>query len=156
MSSKALYYQLYYKELKSYRKKPKPNVVPMSEKTKEKIRIKQTGKKASEETKRKMRITFINRICQRGKLIRILGKNEKELLDKQELIDKCKIKRQYHIKYLGYIVDGYCRENKTVYEVYEKHHNRPKQRERDRVRQKNILEYLGGMYIIISDGYYPV
>jgi len=49
-----------------------------------------------------------------------LGKNEKQLLNEQEKIDNCKIKRQFLVKGLGYTVDGYCHETNTIYEVYEK------------------------------------
>ena len=54
-----------------------------------------------------------------------------------------------HIKSLGYIVDGYCKETNTVYEVYEKYHE--KQVEHDLRRQEEIQKHLGCKFIAIKD-----
>ena len=75
------------------------------------------------------------------------GRNEKRLLDLQEQIDQCKIVRQVPI--LSYVVDGYCPETNTVYEVYEKHHD--KQITKDSERQKEIVQHLNCDFRIIRD-----
>jgi hypothetical protein len=78
-----------------------------------------------------------------------IGKHEKELLNKQEQLDKCKITRQHHIKEIGYITDGYCDKTNTVYEVYETHHE--KSIFRDLQRESEIRNHLGCNFIIIWD-----
>jgi hypothetical protein len=127
-----------------------------TEETKNKISIANIGKhreSPSEESKRKMRIANIN---YRSKLGysggRSVGKNENELLDGQEIVDACKILRQYNIKHLGYIVDGYCVETNTVYEVYEKYHF--KQIEHDLKRQNLIESQMNCLFKIIWDKKY--
>lgn len=76
-----------------------------------------------------------------------VGKNEKILLDKQEIIDNCKIDR--HFTVIGYRPDGYCHETNTIYEVYENWHNY--QTKRDLKRQKEITKCLKCKFIIIKD-----
>ena len=76
-----------------------------------------------------------------------LGKHEKRILDKVEKKYNIKIIRQYHIKEIGYFVDGYCKETNTVYEIDEK----PKTKERDIKREKEIKEELNCKFIRIKD-----
>jgi very-short-patch-repair endonuclease/endogenous inhibitor of DNA gyrase (YacG/DUF329 family) len=76
-----------------------------------------------------------------------IGRNETQLLNEQEHKDKCKIQRQYHVKGLGYVVDGYCSKTNTVYEVYEKRHQL--QFEHDLLRQNEITEFLKCNFKII-------
>jgi very-short-patch-repair endonuclease len=114
------------------------------------------GRKFSEERNNKlsktMRILRINQVIENcGHAPVNMGKNEKLLLDKQEILDNCKIERGYHIKDLGYIVDGYCLETNTVYEVYEKYHLTKSVNQRDIKRQNEIQESLGCKFIIIED-----
>ena len=78
-----------------------------------------------------------------------MGKHEKQLLDEQEKIDNCKIERQYKLYDLGYILDGYCLETNTVYEVYEKWHNN--RIEYDLKRQQEIENLLKCKFIIMKD-----
>ena len=52
---------------------------------------------------------------------------------------------EFHIKELGYWVDGYDEENNTVYEFDEKHHKY--QKEKDLIREKEIIKYLGCVFI---------
>jgi hypothetical protein len=78
-----------------------------------------------------------------------IGKNEKQLLDKQEIIDNCKILRNQRVGL--YYVDGYSPENNTVYEVYEKHHYKPNKIKYDIKRQTYIQERLKCKFIIIKD-----
>jgi len=78
-----------------------------------------------------------------------IGLNEESLLNKQEIIDNCKIIRDFTVA--GYYPDGYCKETNTVYEVYERYHNYPKQKERDTIRQKIIQDTLKCNFVIIYD-----
>lgn len=78
-----------------------------------------------------------------------LGRNERHLLDVQEIKDHCVILRQHRIHDLGYIVDGYCPETNTVYEVYEKQHDHRKRQ--DEIRQQDIQQFLKCAFIIIQD-----
>jgi very-short-patch-repair endonuclease len=77
------------------------------------------------------------------------GRNEVALLDSQEKIDNVHIIRQYPITKLGYVVDGYCPETNTVYEVYERYHNR--QVQKDLGRETEICNMLSCNFHIIWD-----
>jgi len=59
------------------------------------------------------------------------------------------IVRQYPIKALGYVVDGYCPENNTVYEVYERAHTR--RVELDQRREAEIRAHLDCNFVVIWD-----
>jgi hypothetical protein len=108
------------------------------------------GKHHSAEHKKNMRIYMLNYIEKnKGKPFAFIGKNETQILNEQEIKDNCKIQRQYHIKDLGYIVDGYCPETNTVYEVYEKRHKL--QDEHDKQRQQEIENYLNCKFIVFWD-----
>lgn len=80
-----------------------------------------------------------------------IGKNEKTLLNQQEINDNCIICRQYYITDLGFWVDGYCKETNTIYEVFEKAHLNTKKRNKDLKRQKEIQDLLNCEYKIIWD-----
>ena len=54
---------------------------------------------------------------------------------------------EYHIKELGYFVDGYDKEKNAVLEIDEKHHNR--QINKDAIRQAEIQEFLNCEFIRI-------
>jgi very-short-patch-repair endonuclease len=110
------------------------------------------GKSPSEKTKQKMRLSALKYIEEMGGAVRAkVGRAEKSILDQQEIDNKCKIMRSYHIKELGYIVDGYDKENNVVFEVYEPYHNRESQKRRDSIRQKQIQDYLGcGFFIVYA------
>ncbi|MBC8428303.1 hypothetical protein H8D04_00325 [bacterium] len=56
---------------------------------------------------------------------------------------------EYHIKELGYWVDGYDEEKNVVIEYYEKRHNHKK--ERDERRKQEIVDYLGCKFIEITE-----
>jgi very-short-patch-repair endonuclease len=114
----------------------------------EKIGFKNRGKKLSEDTKKKLRVSALERVLKDGQFMSI-GKHEIELLNKQEILDNCKIIRQFLINPLGYCVDGYCPETNTVYEVYEKWHQR--NTEKDSIRQTIIQDYLKCEFVIIWD-----
>jgi hypothetical protein len=105
------------------------------------------GKHRSAEVKNKLRQAALNHIEQYG--YTSIGKHEKQLLDLQEQKDNCKLLRQVQIKGVGYIVDGYCIETNTVYEVYEKFHD--KQVFKDLDRETEICNYLSCDFIILWD-----
>lgn len=59
---------------------------------------------------------------------------------------------EYHIKELGYWVDGYDKENNVVYEYDEKHHySLNKLKNKDVQRQKEIEQFLGCTFIRIKE-----
>ena len=107
------------------------------------------GKHISEETCKKLRISAINYLENTSGISPRIGSNEKSLLDIQEQKDNIKILRNYKISELGYFVDGYCKETNTVYEVYEKYHDR--QVQKDLQRENEICNHLGCDFIIIWD-----
>lgn len=128
-----------------------------SEETKNKLSISHLGKTLSEEHKNNIRIGNIkymqnheNFKCPR------IGKNEANILDKQEQKDNCKILRQYHLKDIGYFVDGYCPATNTVYEVYEKKHSKKSVQARDLKRQEQIQKLLDCDFKIIWDSNYEI
>ena len=59
---------------------------------------------------------------------------------------------EFYIKYLGYWVDGYDKENNIVYEIDEKLHYdfNENLKEKDIKRQTQIQEYLGCQFIRIK------
>jgi hypothetical protein len=78
-----------------------------------------------------------------------IGINETKILDTKAASDNCKIIRSRRI--LNYIVDGYCEETNTIYEVYEYHHK--KHKGRDKKRLQNIIAEMNCNVEIIFDGW---
>ena len=125
----------------------------------EKIRQKAIGRIVSEETKRKHRLNAIKRIPQKdGRIIPSFNTKACEYFDKLMLENKCHIQHamndgEYHIKELGYWVDGYDKENNIVYEWDEKHHFKygGTLKEKDINRQKEIEEFLKCKFIRIKE-----
>ncbi len=58
---------------------------------------------------------------------------------------------EFHIKELGYWVDGYSEEKNIVIEYMELHHTRPRHLKRDARRKKEIIELLGCKFIEIKE-----
>jgi len=56
---------------------------------------------------------------------------------------------EYHIKELGYFVDGYDKEQNVVIEYYEPFHK--KQTDRDERRKQEIIDHLGCKFIILYE-----
>lgn len=56
---------------------------------------------------------------------------------------------EFHIKELGYWVDGYDIDKNVVIEYYEKHHLIPKQEIKDKKRMENIIKTLNCKFIIV-------
>jgi len=65
---------------------------------------------------------------------------------------------EYHIKELGYWLDGYDKENNVVYEFDEKHHfdKNGNLSEKDITRQQEIELLLGCKFIRINNKNYPI
>jgi hypothetical protein len=159
----------YYRHSSEIRKKISINtkLAMQSEEVQENIK-----KSFTLERRRKIREARLKQIKKDGYFCQI-GKNEKCLLDQQELDDygifekydpipntqilksiKYKILRQYPVA--GYVVDGYCPETNTVYEVYEPfHYKNEKKINKDLERQKRIQKHLNCLFIIIEDYMFP-
>lgn len=54
---------------------------------------------------------------------------------------------EYHIKELGYFIDGYDKEKNIVIEYDELHHNYPKYKEKDIKRMNEIINHLGCKFL---------
>ena len=88
------------------------------------------GRHHSSKTKYKQRLSAIKYIKEsRGNISPNIGKHEKDILNEIEKQLNIKIIRQYFIN--GYFVDGYCKENNTVYEIDERIKNKPREIERE-------------------------
>lgn len=92
-----------------------------TEETKLKMRILRKGRKLTEKHKNSLKEVALKRYIESGQCHSV-GKHETQILNKQEIKDNCKILRQYQVG--KYIVDGYCLETNTVYEVYEPKHDK--------------------------------
>lgn len=90
-------------------------------------------------------IKYIKTKC--NNITPMLGKHEKEILDKLEIKIRYKIIRQYYIKNLHYWTDGYCKELNLVIEVDEM----PKIKEKDIRRENEIKKELKCEFIRIRD-----
>lgn len=58
---------------------------------------------------------------------------------------------EYHIKELGYFVDGYDKEKNVVIEYYEMWHHKFKNALKDERRKKNIINYIGCKFIELKE-----
>lgn len=115
-----------------------------TEETKLKMRILRKGRKLTEKHKDSLREVALKKHIESGHCWSV-GKHETQLLNEQEIKDNCKIQRQFRIG--KYIADGYCPETNTVYEVYEKYHD--KQVFEDLDRETAICNKLSCDFIII-------
>ena len=77
------------------------------------------------------------------------GKNEEYLLSKIE--EDLSITIDRDLRLLNFYPDGYCKENNTIYEVYELHHKKPYYLEKDKMRQQILQDYLKCNFCIIWD-----
>lgn len=131
----------------------------LSKETRMKMSISRKGLKRSDDTKRKMRIATINRIEKNnGQCFPNYNPIACDLFDKmiEETgynIQHAKNGGEYHIKELGYFVDGYDPINNIVYEYDERRHFDLDGEliERDKIRQKEIEDYLGCKFIRIKE-----
>lgn len=77
------------------------------------------------------------------------GINEKTILDEIEIQFNIKIDRNFRV--LNFYPDGYCKENNTIYEIYEPYHKSEKHSARDNIRRQIIQNYLKCNFYIIWD-----
>ena len=106
----------------------------------------------TDETRKKHRIGILKHIEEtNGAVCPIMGKNEEKILDEKQRKLGVDIERNFHIKKLGYVVDGYCKETNTIYEVYEKYHTGYKQKGKDKRRKNEIQKLLNCNFEIIWD-----
>lgn len=108
------------------------------------------GAKRSVESREKMRLAAISRILKNGQTLSV-GRNEKAILDAQEVFRGVVIRRQV-VTPNGYVLDGYCDETNTAFEVYEKHH-RFRLRE-DVQRELEIRAVMGCELIVLWEEHY--
>ncbi len=94
------------------------------------------SKKASDETKRKIRVAVLNRMARLG----ILPAQDEGAFEYFYDFSPSII-TDYYLKDLGYVLDGYDLANNVVYEYDTRYHRGPVQKEKDLVRQNNIIEY---------------
>ena len=111
-------------------------------------------KTPSEETKRKLRIKMIEKL-------KLINKNfhppynpkgckyfNKIMDDNKCFIQHAENLGEYHIKELGYYLDGYDKENNIVYEWDEKNHYREGRLiDKDLKRQEEIIKFLNCKFI---------
>ena len=125
-----------------------------TEEARQKISEWNKGKKLSEETKRKIRLAAVERLARQGcmpsynpgacKLIEEYGKQYGYNFQHAENGG------EFHIKELGYWVDGYDVEQNVVIEIDESHHYKNgKLKQKDIQRQKEIEEHLACEFIRI-------
>ena len=116
------------------------------------------GKKCSEESKVKMRLSAINRISEckfnGNQFYPTYNKNSILIIEEYALNNNLKIKHaenggEFFIKELGYWVDGYDIENNIVIEFNEKYHKYTK--EKDKQRRNNIINFLKCKFVIIDE-----
>jgi len=116
------------------------------------------GKPKSSETKAKSRISAINYInsCA-GKCVPRYNKNSISIIEEYGAqhgyhFQHAENGGEYHIKELGYFVDGYDKENNTVIEIDEPHHFDKKGNllQCDITRQNEIEEFLKCKFIRIK------
>lgn len=95
------------------------------------------------------RMSYQKRASRSSTKFHAIGKNENIILDKQEVLDNCKIDRNFTV--IGFYPDGYCHETNTVYEVYEEYHKTKYMKQKDADRQQQITETLNCKFVVIWD-----
>jgi len=113
------------------------------------------GKHHSEKSKQKMRLSAIQRIEKRnGKTHPNYNIEACKIIDEYGRQNGYNFQHaekggEYHIKDLGYWVDGYDKKKNVVIEFYERYHN--KTRERDEKRKQKIINFLHCDFIEIHE-----
>lgn len=128
---------------------------PLSEEHKNKISKSNTGKKRSPECIKNIRIAVINRIRSRhGQCVPNYNPEACKLIDEYGRNNNYKFQHaenggEFHIKELGYWVDGYDKDNNVVIEVDESFHFdiNGNLSERDVIREKEITNFLDCKFI---------
>ena len=113
------------------------------------------GKKHSTETKKKMRVSRLKYLKLTNNVFPNYNFEACKIIDGYGKKHGYKFQHamnggEFHIKKLGYFVDGYDKEKNVVIEYYEKRH---KYREkRDKMRENEIKNYLNCEFIVINEG----
>jgi len=118
-----------------------------------------TGKKHSSETKRKMRLSAIKQLKEktRNNFAPNYNKDACKYFNKLMKENNINIQHaenggEYHIKELGYWVDGYDTDNNVVYEWDEsRHYINGELKDTDILRQTEIKEFLNCNFIRIKE-----
>ena len=117
-----------------------------------------TWKPHTAETKRKMRISMIKKLCDLQKTFhppyntRACNYFNQMMKETDIFIQHAENFGEYFIKELGYYVDGYDKENNTVYEYDEEHHyKKGKLLDKDISRQEEITNFLGCTFVRIKE-----
>jgi len=111
------------------------------------------GRKQSDDDKRKKRISRISYIIQKNGGIRpMCSIRACKYLDQLNKEKEYNFQHalnggEYHIKKLGYFVDGYDKEKNVVIEYDEFHHNTPRRKEKDVIRMNEIKSFLGCRFL---------
>jgi len=122
----------------------------------EKMRKSLTGKIHSAETKRKMRISQLNYIKEKnGSICTMHNKNACKFIEEYGKENGYNFQHalnggEYHIKYLGYFVDGYDKKKNIVIEYDEPLHylkTTGKLKEKDIIRMDEIKQHLNCKFI---------
>jgi len=122
----------------------------------EKMRKSLIGKKTSEQTKLKQRLSHINRLLINGGICPMHNKNACNFMDNYGKLNNYNFKHalnggEFYIKELGYFVDGYDKEKNVVFEYDEPHHtyvSTGKLKERDVIRMNLIKKHLNNCKFI--------
>ena len=137
----------------------------MNESTKKKISLALIGRPAhnrglpvSDETKRKVRLGVIKTLKERygESIFPLYNPFACKRIDEYGKQYGYKFQHalnggEFHIKELGYFVDGYDKNNNVVIEYYEKHHNKPKVKMRDEIRKQEIINHLKCEFIELRE-----
>jgi len=122
----------------------------------EKMRNRLIGRKTSEQTKLKQRLSHIERLKNNGGICPMHNKNACEFIDNYGKQNGYNFQHalnggEFYIKELGYFVDGYDNEKNVVFEYDEPHHiylTTGKLKERDVIRMNLIKQHLNNCKFI--------
>jgi hypothetical protein len=113
------------------------------------------GKHHSDDTKRVLRIKASKRMKELGVYPaynpEACGKIEEYGKEHGYNFQHAENGGEYHIKELGYWVDGYDKEKNVVIEYMENHHNRTSQIKKDKKRKEEIVEFLNCKFIEMGE-----
>lgn len=121
----------------------------------EKMRKSLTGRKTSEKTKLKQRLSHINRLLINGGICPMHNKNACDFMDNYGRTNGYNFQHalnggEFYIKELGYFVDGYDKEKNVIFEFDEKHHYdiNNNLKEKDILRMNSIKQHLNNCKFI--------
>ena len=106
------------------------------------------GHKPSAESRRKNRMATINYIIKKNGGIRTsFNKKACEYFDELNKSRGWNLQHalnggEYHVENLGYFIDGYDKSKNIIVEYDEPYHERPAVKDRDMVRQKELIEHM--------------